>query len=406
MATLQYEYIVETGVIVPDTEVTKTEIESEYLATFGSDLVISSNTPQGVLISAETTARDEVVRNNAALANQINPNESGGVYLDAVMALMGIERTEDKYSTTPCLITGVPGTNVPAGSSQAKNANGDIFALKENATFDVDGNANVIFQAVLPGPISAQTGTLNTIYSGPLNWETITNTADATLGTLEQDDEEARQARRDLISVQGQGQALAIMSNLYTVPGVTSVSYRENVTSATQTIDGTVIGAHAIFICVLGGTDNDVATMILEKKNGGCGYSNNSGIPVTVNVTDPTSGQVYAVKFSRPNIILFDVQVTVSTSPTVIGDPATLVKNSIIAYVNSEVAGEPGLRIGVPVSSFELAGAINIQNPGLFVKSLATRIHLSGDPFSSDEIPIAIWQKASTNTSLIAVTVV
>ena len=82
-----YDYVATTGVIVPDTAVIQTQVQDEYLAAFGSDLNISPSTPQGILITTETLARSSVADNNATLANQINPNESGGIFLDALLAL-------------------------------------------------------------------------------------------------------------------------------------------------------------------------------------------------------------------------------------------------------------------------------------------------------------------------------
>src|SRR5574337_486628 len=300
MATANYQYVEETGLIVPDTQTIKTDVTNEYLTTFGNDMVTSDDTPQGVLIVAETTARDEVVRNNAAVANQINPNEAGGIALDAIMALTGSERKQNTYSVTPCLLTGNPGTVIAQGSNTAKNTNGDVFAAASTVTLDVNGQATVNFQAVQPGPISAQAGTLTTIYQGTLGWETITNTADATLGTLKQSDGEARQYRRDTLALQGMSLPLAITSALKATPGVKTLSFRENYEDITLVIDGVTMQPHCIFVCVDGGSDTDVANVLLEKKTGGTGYNNSQGVPITMNVVEPASGQTYVVKFSAP----------------------------------------------------------------------------------------------------------
>lgn len=87
-----YGYVTSTGVIVPDTSTTLDQVRSEYRAAFGDDLDTSAETPQGVLITAETESRDAVARNNADLANQINPNLAGGVFLDAIWQLTGGQR--------------------------------------------------------------------------------------------------------------------------------------------------------------------------------------------------------------------------------------------------------------------------------------------------------------------------
>ncbi len=88
-----YDYIAETGVIMLETGVIQTEVQAEYQAAFGMDLNTAPNTPQGILITTEVLARTAVADNNAALANQINPNEAGGVFLDALLALTGAYRS-------------------------------------------------------------------------------------------------------------------------------------------------------------------------------------------------------------------------------------------------------------------------------------------------------------------------
>src|ERR1700744_6527208 len=101
--SVPYEYLQQTGVVVPDTSGLLADVQTEYQTVFGSDLIVTPNTPQGVLITAETLARTEVVNNNAALANQINPNVAGGVFLDAILALTGVQRTP----ASPTLVTNV-----------------------------------------------------------------------------------------------------------------------------------------------------------------------------------------------------------------------------------------------------------------------------------------------------------
>src|ERR1700722_6581036 len=111
-----YEYLNPTGVVVPDTSGLLTDVQSEYQAVFGTDLIVTPDTPQGVLITAETLARTEVVNNNAALANQINPNIAGGVFLDAILALTGMQRTVATPTVVPNVsLTGVAGTVIPGG---------------------------------------------------------------------------------------------------------------------------------------------------------------------------------------------------------------------------------------------------------------------------------------------------
>ena len=129
-----YDYINSTGVIVPDTVDILAEVQSEYQNALGSDLVVTPDTPQGVLINAEALSRAAVAANNANLANQINPNLSGGNFLDALMSLTGMQRTVATPSVVPNVsLAGIPGTIIPAGS-QAQTAAGDIFQSVSTVT--------------------------------------------------------------------------------------------------------------------------------------------------------------------------------------------------------------------------------------------------------------------------------
>jgi len=400
---VNYEYITATGVIIPDTEITLSQIQTEFKNAFGQDIIVTSDTPQGVLISAETTARNAVIRNNAALANQINPNIAGGTFLDAIWALTGGGRSTPTFSNASVNLTGVAGTVIPITITVA-NSNGDLFSPIESVTLNSEGMASVVFNALIAGPIAAPAATLVNIITSVLGLETAINPNDANLGTIEQSDVMARQARRNTLGQQANSQAAAIIAGVLTVPNVLSMSYRENVTSSIQVIDGVTMQPHSMWACVDGGTDIAVATAILQRKGGGCGYTDGAGTPVTVNVTDPSSGQVYSISFDRPTTVGVLVQVTLSIGQSVL-DPLTTVQNAILNYVNGLLNGEPGFVLGVPVSCFELAGAVNQADPLFFIRNVQTSL-ISPVSYSNAEIPIALWQKAVLNVSGITVIVV
>ena len=67
-----YNYIVNTGVIVPDTSELKNDITTEYQDALGSDMNTTAGTPQGRLIDAETISRSSVIRTNSLTANMFN----------------------------------------------------------------------------------------------------------------------------------------------------------------------------------------------------------------------------------------------------------------------------------------------------------------------------------------------
>lgn len=396
-----YRYIEPDGVIIPDTEVINNQVISEYRAEFGQDLIVTPNTPQGLLISAETQARDGIAVNNATLANQINPNLAGGIFLDAICALTGIQRTVSTFSTVVGTLTGVGGTIVPSGSQAKETVNQQIFQTVSTVTIPVGGSIEVTFQAVNPGPIAVSPGTLTQIVSVVLGWETVTNAAAATVGADTQSDDALRAYRKNTLAIQGQGLAQAILSGVYAVDNVKSATFRENVLTTTEVIDGVTMAPNSIYLCVDGGTDNDIATTLVAKKNGGCQYTNGAGVPVSVTYTVPFSGQVMTIKFDRPTPVPVKIRVTIKVADT-LSDPQILVQNAILNYAAGLIPGETGFTVGTSVSPFEIAGAINFYNRSIFVTLVEVSLQ-SPVSYSTNTLAINIFEIATIAVSDITV---
>lgn len=382
-----YQYIATTGTIVPDTADILTTIENEYKGALGSDLIVDPSTPQGVLISAEAIARDAVVRNNAALANQINPNIAGGVFLDAIMALTGSARTAATRSyVRDATLSGVSGTIVPAGS-QARTVDGDLFETMAQVTIGSGGSITVDFQSMEFGPIPCPVGKLTSVVSAVLGWEQVINPTEAEIGAAEQSDVAARRLRRNTLAAQGVGLVEAITSGLYLVDGVKSLTLRENYSASSVTVDGRTLVPHSIRACVDGGTDLDVATTLLDRKSLGCNWNGTT----TVSVTEPSSGQVYSVTFDRPTEVPVKCQVSVKANSMII-NPITAVKEAILNYADGLQEGEGGLTVGEPVSPFEIAGAVQRIYPSVYCADV--KVAKVGDTLSNSPVPITLWEKA------------
>ena len=398
-----YDEIIATGVIVPNTSEILTEVQTEFKDTFGNDLVVTENTPQGVLIAANVAARSNFLRNNAALANQFNPNISGGVFLDAMWAGTAGYRSPESYSSANVNVAGVAATIIPEGSI-LENANGDQFSLTGVITLNGEGTGSGVFQSLVGGPIGAPAGTLTNIINGVLGWETATNPDDATLGALTQSDASARTLRKTTLALQGSSTAEAIISAV-TFLTSKSMSFRENITGAPLVVDGINMLANSIYCCVDGGNDVDVAKTISDTKAGGTNYTNGaSALPVSEDITDPFSGQTVAVKFDRPDLKLILITVYVLSSTATV-DPTDSVKDAILLYAAGELEGEPGFAVGANISPFEISGAINQAVPNLFIKNVTIGIS-GGDPQAPTEIELELWEQGYTNNTAITVTMV
>lgn len=392
-----YKYLSETGVIVPDTSTLQAEVEGEYKDAFGQDIRVTPDTPQGVLIAAEVRARADVLGLNAALANQINPDLAGGRALDAICYLLGLERSiATRTLVRNVTVTGQPSTPLPAGI-QARTTGGDLFASVGGVTLDGTGTAIVDFQSVEFGPIPCAVGALNTVVDMVLGWETVLNAFEGTPGTTQQSDESLRELRRLTLARQGISTVEAQVSDLYAVPNVRSLQFRENIAATTQVIDGITMVAHSVWACVDGGLDLDIATSLLKNKTDGAAWNGSESVPVL----EPFSGQTYTVLFDRPIAIPILVRVTVRRG-TSTADLQTAVRDAVMAWANNVIPGESGLAVGRSVSPYEIAGGVSITIPGLYVAACEVATVASG-VFQPTELAIATNELATLTSSSITV---
>lgn len=395
-STTVYQYIDTSGVIIPDTSNILADTQAEYQSVFGADLIVDPSSPQGVLITAESLARTAVVKNNAAVANQINPQLAGGIFLDAIIALTGGRRRGAKPSLVNAQLTGEPGTVIPA-LSQAQTGAGDVFQTLAVVTLAPDGTGSVQLSSVANGPIPCSIGALTQIVTPVLGWETVTNAAAASLGTLLQSDLAARATRNNTLAFQGISLPEAITSALNEVSGVQSLSFRENVAATTQTIDGISMTAHSIYVCVNGGSDNDVASALLENKGSGGGWNGD----VSIGLIEPASGQAYTVQFDRTTVVNVLVRVTIAANTAPTNATADVVQ-AVLDYMNGNIEGEAGFVVGSNVSPFEISGAINKEFPGIYVRKVELSL-ASSVSYSTDEIQIAVNEIATTSEVQITV---
>lgn len=407
--TTAYDYIVETGVISPDTSNVLTDVQGEWTTALGANLSLDPSTKQGILITGEVTARTGVVNANAKVANQINPNLAGGLFLDALCALMGLYRAKaTPTQVTNVTLTGVLNAPIPAGTRASLGPGGTVFTLQNGVVLGNDGAGGGIgygtFTAVVAGPTAVVSGALNTPVDSVLGWETITNNQSGTpasvttLGTDQQTDASLRALRNNTLALQGISTVQAQISGLYAINGVTSVSYRENVTNATAVIDGITLAPHSVWACVDGGASIDIATSLLKNKTDGAGWNGLVSEPVT----EPASGQVYNVLFDRPTYV-FIYGAMVIKQGAFIGNLQAAAPQAVADYFVGNVDGFQAVGNGQTVSPFEIAAAVVSACPGCIV--LGCSIGTVPGTLNPADITIALNQRAQTNNTAFNVTV-
>lgn len=357
-----FAFIREQGLIVPDAVDTLAKVTEEYKTALGNDIDTDPSTPQGKLIAGATNQRNAAIRAGCELANQINPNYAGGIFLDALCALLGLERSAASPSTIEGVtLTGVPGTIIQAGKRAKNSTNDTLWKLTSAVQLDNLGNGTGNFQSVDTGAIECGIGELDAIVDYVLGWETVTNPAEASLGVVTQSDASLRRQRKERLGLQGQSNMENVASAIRNLPGVLSVKPLENRANTTKLVEGISLAAHSVWFCVDGGSDDDIGLELLIKTCGPLFEGSQSVV-----VTDPWSGTDYTVNFERPVEIDLWLQITVKQI-TPVTNPITSVKEAVQAWIDGDVAAVDRPQIAGNISPFEIAAAISAQIPGLYV---------------------------------------
>lgn len=389
--TATYEYSNRTGLVVPDTQDLLEDVQDEYRAALGSGLNVNSSTPQGALIGSETIARTHVMRNNAEMANLINPNYSYGVALDALMSLTGSERgTNISTVVRRVAIEGNSQTFIPRNSRLSTGA-GAIFITSEDITIGASGSALGTIQSVEYGDIEIPISDLR-IIDGVIGWNAarITSSSIVTPGSAEMSDAACRNMRMRRLFALGSSSSGAIKAAALATPNVRSVNVVEQNTGvAPAAVHGVGFSLpSAMWVCIDGSPDPQVlVNNLFRAHRGGCpwDYGNyggsNSGTPqdppLGTPAIDPSTGLRYYVKWTKASEV--DCWVIVRAKQPVGGaNPVDTIPQLIVDYANGDISGEEGFVVGAPISGFDMAGAISAQMPGLFIQSVQVAITLAG----------------------------
>lgn len=394
-----YEYITNTGVVVPDTSKVKAEVEQEYREGLqAEDLDVSPSTPQGRLIEIETVARKSVINNMALLANMFNKDQAFGIWLDVILKFFGAEREGSTATKVVCQLTGTAGTEILA-NAQAKDTSGNIYYLENSVKLDENGTGEGTFVCMVKGTVECPANTLTQIVTAILGWEGVTN---ASAGVVGKDGESDNQARQKLTVTQykGEGQVANIKNAILQVENVDGCLVLENDTNSSVTKEGiTITAPHSIYICVDGGNVNDIANAIIQAKSGGSAFGADSGNTDEEYLVTVISNNT-TVTFARPTQVPIQVSVTLKSGQA-IADNIAKVKQAIIDYANGKIEQVDGLQIGTDVSPFEIASAITVAIPELYISQV--KVSKVGSTLGTSVVVITANEKATIDETNITV---
>lgn len=290
---------------------------------------LDPSTPDGLKIAHDAEIFGNLDELLQRAYNSKDPNAATGVELDIICAITGTFRKLGTPSQATVTLSGVPGTLVGSGVRIQSSIDNTEWTIDQNVTIGGGGTVDVGVTCTVLGAIQADPDTLTIILDTVGGLESVTNALPATAGTERETDPQLRLRRNQLVALAGNNQLDNMLGSVGSVDGVRRFVIYENPTNAT---DGNGLPAHSIAIVVDGGTDEDIAQAIYNKKNPGV-FLHPAGTPITVVVTSELYPQnVQNITFSRPTYSDISVVVGVTNDGTLPSNAVDLIKEAILDY--------------------------------------------------------------------------
>jgi uncharacterized phage protein gp47/JayE len=249
------------------------------------------------------------------------------------------------------------------------------------------GAIDVPAAAAEVGPTLAVSGTITEIETPVSGWSGVINLLDATLGRLEETDEDLRLRRELELAASGSSTKDGIRAALLQVTGVTAVTVFVNNSMVTDP-DG--MPPKSIEALVQGGDDQDIWDSLLANVAAGI---------ETHGTEDGTAadsqGTEIDVSFSRPEEIEIYIDIELHVDPLVYpSDGDDQVKLAIVLFGDAQPTGKDAVAFSLGAQAFKVPGVLDV---------LSIDIGTSASPSGSTTIAISLRQLATYDTSRIAV---
>ena len=150
---IQYD---QNGLIIQSLLDILSERENSCQKIFGDDFYISGESVVANLQSADADREFSIQELLLYIANQLDPDQAEGIWLDYICALNNITRYKATKSTIPITVIGTAGTAKNTGEIIIVDGTTDEYYINSTAfILDNEGKANVQFEATSWGEITA-----------------------------------------------------------------------------------------------------------------------------------------------------------------------------------------------------------------------------------------------------------
>ena len=319
------------GIEQPSASAIREELEQMFISIWGNQINLDASSKQGQLITSLTTI---ILEKNASIAKAVqsfnpktaeNDSESGMYWQDAIGNIYGMERIGATYTTVLCNVSGRVGTVIPS-SAQAISTNGDIFKITQSVTIPSSGQISVYFTAVESGAIPADAGSVDTIYTPVVGWDTVNNTSSGIIGSGIETREDFENRRVALLGKYSTNQVESIKAELLSVSGVVRCIVKENDTDNAVTLQNISLPAHSVYCVVEGGSLNDIGAAIRLRKSGGCSTSGSQSY-------SDSYGTIY---YEIPSYTPVSVVINATETDTTPADIVDTIKSLLVSDMSND----------------------------------------------------------------------
>lgn len=309
------------GLIIDTLNDIITNLENGYKSIYGTNILISSNTPDGQRINIEAQAIIDLLELIQNIYNSFDLESATGVSLDRLAPLLNATRQGATFTQQQVNITTDRSLTLDGLDDQATDIDGTGYTVADNTgnefilldTFNAPsaGTYLLTFRAKNLGAITTLPNTIVNPVTVVLGVTNIDNPSGVLeLGVNGELDAQFRLRLLKSPANRSKGFTDGLLGELLNIPSVTDARIYENFTSAT---DSNNIPSHSIWCIVEGGANTDIANQIYTKKNSGCGLKGSVIIDI---IKD--NGETFQAKFDRPQSknlwIKYDLKTTGTTA--------------------------------------------------------------------------------------------
>lgn len=318
-----------------------------------------------------------------------------GVQLDMLLPYAGITRNLADFSYGQIEIIGTPNHFIESGFLVSTNSD-VFFETIYDLTLNTEGKGTVEIVALDVGAIgNVGANTITEIVNPDADVISVNNPLKTSGGREKETDVEARE-RAD-ITVEGIGSATtaAIRANLLKISSIRAAKVIENFKDE---IDQYGTPPRSIQAFVLGGSDEEVAKAIHEKKAGGIQPYGTTYVDVL-----DLSGDVKQIGFTRAKEANISIKVSVTTNTSFTFDGVNQIKTALIRYVggtDSNNNAYSGLNMGEDVVVARL-NAITFSVDG--IEDVKVEVSKDGVKYDDSNVVIALQEVAQTHSKDIEV---